>query len=834
MDNDLSKANAIPDPLAPDELRWKCDRALLKFESTASVDPATGVLGQETAREALQFGLACDAPGQNVYVRGSRGTGRFSMVRRLVKELNLATTDKRDRCYVHNFDRPDRPRLIELPAGQAREFKKQVEDIAAFVRDDLHKSLDADPYLSERTALNERIQEEIKSITSPLEEDLKASGLALVSMQQGAAAQTAILPIVDGQPVPFEQYQALIAQGKVSNERKEQIDSVLPEFQKRLQNLGRQVNVAYREGMKEIETLAEKATRQLLAPLTDSIVTAYPTEAVKTYVEEVIEDIIRHRLRPVEGTAELSTVYSVNVILCHDELDNRPVVEENAPTAMNLLGTVEPRIRPDGMASSDYRGIRAGAILRADCGYLILDVHDLLTEPGAWVSLMRTLRTGRLEIVPPEAGWMRPYAVVQPEPIDVSVRVIMVGDAATYYRLDQVDPDFRELFKVLADFDSELERTEEGITQYASVVARLAATESLPPFSRDAVAALVEHGARIVSRTDKLTARFGRIADIAREAAFLAKDGATETVSEENVVEAIKRTRKRASLPSRKFQDMVNRGTIIVKTDGAVVGQINGLAVIRSGPLTYGFPARITATIGAGSAGLINIEGRADMSGAIHTKGFQILGGLLRHLLKTNHPLAFSASIAFEQSYGGIDGDSASGAEACCLLSALTGVPIKQSFAMTGAIDQHGHIQAIGGANEKIEGFFDACAHAGLTGSQGVIIPQANAGDLMLRQDIVDACRDGMFRVYAVTRIEQALAILTDYEVGSFDGDDYPERTLLGVALARAHEFWKRTLTSPTQLAAAASSDAETAAQVIVPSDRDESIPPHIAPDRET
>jgi len=341
---------------------------------------------------------------------------------------------------------------------------------------------------------------------------------------------------------------------------------------------------------------------------------------------------------------------------------------------------------------------------------------------------------------------------------------------------------------------------------------------------------LIEHGARIVSRSGKLTARFGRIADIAREAAFLSRQKAGASVSADDIVEAIRRTRKRASLPSRKFQEMVNSGTIIVRTEGDVVGQINGLAVIRSGPLTYGFPARITATIGAGSAGLINIEGRAQMSGAIHTKGFQILGGLLRYLLKTGHPLAFSASIAFEQSYGGIDGDSASGAEACCLLSALTGIPIKQTLSMTGAIDQHGHIQAIGGVNEKIEGFYDACAHSGLTGSQGVIIPESNAGDLMLREDVVKACAEGQFHVYAVGRIEQALALLTGYDVGDYGDDGYPEDTLLGIAVSKAREFWKRTLSSPQQQASVVS-PAEEVSDPVVPSDRDESVPPHFPPE---
>jgi predicted ATP-dependent protease len=471
------------------------------------------------------------------------------------------------------------------------------------------------------------------------------------------------------------------------------------------------------------------------------------------------------------------------------------------------------------MATSDYRGIRAGALLSADSGYLILDVNDLISEPGAWRALMRTLRTGVLEIVPPEFGLLRQQVVAQPEPIPIHVRVILIGDVSTYYQLDHADPDFRELFKVLADFDNELKRDDESIRSYANVIASVCRTESLQTFHRSAVATLVEHGARIAARKEKLTARFGRIADVAGEASFLAGD---QIVTGQHVQEAIRRTKNRASLPSRKFREMVENGTIMVQTSGAVVGQINGLAVMHSGPLTYGFPARITATIGPGSAGLINIEGRAQMSGSIHTKGFHILGGLLRHLLKTQHPMAFSASLAFEQSYGGIDGDSASGAEIICLLSALTDVPVLQGKAITGAIDQLGHLEAIGGVNEKIEGFFDACHYFGLTGNQGVVIPKSNAGDLMLREDVVAACREQQFHVYAVDNIFDALELMTDCPVGRCDSNgDYPTDSLLALAHDRIEAYWRLTHASPHQLTQVERNAGSDDDQPIVPDSLD-------------
>jgi predicted ATP-dependent protease len=474
---------------------------------------------------------------------------------------------------------------------------------------------------------------------------------------------------------------------------------------------------------------------------------------------------------------------------------------ENTPTLTNLLGTIERRLGPRDAVYSDHMMIRPGSLLQADGGYLILEARDLLRESGAWKVLVRTLRTGRLEIVPTEMAGMWFGPSLKPEPVDLNVKVILLGDSELYYLLDQYDPDFPQLFKVLADFDTVISRDDQAPVRYGEVLARIAEDEKLLPFDRSGVAALVEHGARIAARRGKLTARFGRLADIAREAAFIAAKEERERVEAAHVRQAVSRTKRRADLPCRRFRELLADGTIRVQTDGRVVGQINGLAILQAGALTYGFPARITATIGPGTAGVINIEREAALSGAIHTKGFYILGGLLRHLLRTAHPLAFHASVAFEQSYGGIDGDSASGAEICCLLSALTDVPLRQDLAMTGAIDQLGHVLPIGGVNEKIEGFFDTCRDVNLTGTQGVIIPKANAGDLMLREDVVEACAAGQFSVYAVDTVQEALELLTGIAAGTPDEDgQYPENTLLGVAVSWAFEYWIKASQSANAL----------------------------------
>ncbi|MDG1875291.1 MAG: ATP-binding protein [Mariniblastus sp.] len=792
--------SAKDNEVTPELLRWRCIEDCLEFETTSEIDPAHGVVGQPTAYEALKFGIQCLAPGQNVYVRGARGTGRITMVRQILKELQPQSESKRDFCYVHNFSRADHPRLITLPSGTAHDFRRQMQLVAEYFEEGLTKSLESEPHHSQRQAIQERVQAKIKQSTEPLEQEIEANGMALVSVQQGPASQTLIMPVVDGNPVPPDQLRALIAEEKASPEQWVAYEEALPKYQKRLQEIGRKVNDILRAAALEVHEFNESIARSLATEFTSTLLKKFPGEVVKQYIDQVIDDVVENRLQlDPEKRPNFKALYGVNVVLSHSDLSSRPVVEENTPSLINLLGTVEPEWGAGGMAVSDYRGIRAGALLQADQGYLILDVNEVLLEPGSWRALMRTLRTGRLEIVPPEAGWMRQTVVTQPEPVEIQVRVILIGDMKTYYQLDHGDPDFRELFKVLADFDSELPRDSNGVRQYASVVAGLAAAEQLPPFHRSAVGALAEHGARIVARRNRLSARFGRIADIAREAAFLA--ASEEYVTDEHVKLAIKRTKERASLPSRKFREMVENQTIMVQTKGEVVGQINGLAVMHSGPLTYGFPARITATIGPGSAGLINIEGRAQMSGAIHTKGFHILGGLLRHLLRTEHPMTFSASLAFEQSYGGIDGDSASGAEIVCLLSALTNVPVKQSMAMTGAIDQHGHLEAIGGVNEKIEGFYDACDYFGLTGDQGVVIPKSNAGDLMLREEIVAACAAGKFHVYAVDNIYDAIELMTGTEAGRVgDTGAYPAGTLLSKAHDEVENFWRLTLASPLRI----------------------------------
>ena len=717
-------------------------------------------------------------------------------MKQLLREIRPATPATGDLCYVHNFAAPDRPALLQLPRGRGAEFRDRIDELADFIRDQLTPALSSESMQERQAALDRGMQAEMKALGAPFEDELRAAGLTVVNVEVGGAVQPAVMPVVEGKPVPVERLRHMVQEKQLSEADAAALEERVADFATRFRELGGQLRTIQDAHRSELRKLYREEARRILSDTVAGIEAAFPQPDVASYLGAVVDDVIRSRLRDTAGAMPPSR-YRVNSILEHRS-DECPVVVENTPTLSNLLGTIDRVVSPQGVAHSDHTMIRAGTLLRAHGGYLIMEVADVLAEPGAWKVLMRTLRTGKLEIVPHDSQWFGIGAPLHPEPIAIDLKVILLGDPGVHHRLDALDPDFPHLFKVLADFDSSIERNAESLQFYAGVLAKLAADEGLTPFDRTAVAALSEHGARIASRRDRLTARFGRLADIAREAAFVAGRGGAAVVTADHVRSAVHRTKRRADLPSRKFRQRIREGTIRIQTSGSEVGQINGLAVTRSGQLSYGFPARITATIGPGTAGAINIEREAMLSGAIHTKGFYILGGLLRKLLRTEHPLAFSASIAFEQSYGGIDGDSASGAEICCLLSALTEIPLRQDTAMTGAIDQFGHLQAIGAATEKIEGFFDACVDAGLDGAQGVVIPRANLGNLMLRDDVVEACAAGQFRVYAVDTVLQALEIFCGKPAGETDArGHYPAGTVLHAAMQKAEAYWRLAAAHP-------------------------------------
>ncbi len=797
-----------PKALAAKKLRWTCPRSHFPFKTTAALKPLQKVIGQGEALNALRFGLSNEVTEHHVFVRGLSGTGRSTLLKRILHELRFDCPELHDHCYVHNFVQPDRPRLITLPPGKGGVFRRHIDRLAEFVRRGLPELLTSDSVNARRKALEDTAERQMQSILQPFEKALQRVGLGLVTIQTEAMAQKAIFPLVDKQPVAPEEFDRLHADGRISDGEYERVQKNLRRYTLKLRELHEQAADIREDFSARIDELFRNTIQDALERKLRTIRRAFPQKSVDDWLNDLLDDLMEQRLDQLGKDTSFTRLYRVNVVVDRGRTSDCPVVIESTPTLSHLLGTINLEFGPNGEARASHMGICAGSLLQADGGYLILEAKDLFADAEVWKFLVRALRTGKLEITPPDSSGPFNGPGLKPEAVDLHVKAILLGSSDVYYLMDEVDPDFRDLFKVLADFEDSIPNNHQGILDYARWVARFVREENLPHFTCGGVAALIEHGVRIASDRGRITARFGRMADLVREAAWLAGQDQARHVGESHVKEAILRRKLRADRPAREFRRQIAEGTVRIATRGVAVGQVNGLAVISSGEMTYGFPARITATIGPGSAGVINIERESALSGAIHTKGFYILGGLLRNLLRTDHPLAFDASVAFEQSYGGIDGDSASSAEICCLLSALTSVPLRQDVAITGAIDQMGNIMAIGAVNEKIEGFFDVCTAQGLTGTQGVIIPRANAADLQLRQDVVKACAKGKFSVWAVDTVHEALNIFTGMPTGRRDRRGrYRKGTLLALAMEQAREFWEKASATPPSRSAGAAKE---------------------------
>ncbi|MDA1073150.1 MAG: ATP-binding protein [Proteobacteria bacterium] len=776
--------------LTPEQARWRCRGNELGFSSTADLSPEHQILGQEEAVEALQFGLESRSHGNNVFVRGLSGFGRMSLIHQLIEQGIPDGKVAPDRLYVFNFQFPDQPALMSLPAGTGAAFRIEMDKFADFAEKELPVYLSSDRIKAKQKDIASRTQQEIQKIGTPFEAELKEQGLVMVPMQIGQNMVPVILPLINDKPAQFEEVQALRTEGKLLQEDYDQLVQKIGEYEQKFGEIAQDIAAVQTSNNQSIQKLVKDEANLYVGSQIQSIKKRFSEPRVHEFLDQVVEDLIDKQMFDQAGIN--ARRYRVNLVRSRNPSEGNPVISQRNPTLTNLVGKIDREFGETAMSvRSDHLMVKPGDLLEADGGYLILDAQDILSEPGAWAVLLRTLKTGMFEVTnaDPFGMWATPQ--IRPEMIDVDLKVVLVGDPDVYYLLDAHEPRFARLFKVLADFSETIARDADGKRAYGNVVARVVEADELLHFSADAVAELIEHGARICAQKGRLTSRFGRVADVAREAAFLAKKAGKSLSGNDDVIESVRRSKRRAEIPALRFRRMVAERTLLIDVKGRAVGQVNGLAVTSAGPLTYGFPTRITASIGPGTAGAVNIERESDLSGSVHTKGFLILSGLLRQALDLKHPMAFSASIAFEQTYGGIDGDSASGAEFCCLISALTNMPIRQDLAMTGAVDQKGNVLPIGAATEKIEGFFDACQALEYTGTQGVIIPAANAGELMVRHDVVAAVEAGTFNIFAVSRIDQALALLLDHSPGEFGSRSYTEGSILSLAQQRAHEFWE-------------------------------------------
>ncbi len=764
------------------ELKWVCPLDKLKFETTDEVEPLEDIIGQERALKALKLGTELFAPGYNIFICGLTGTGRMTTIKHILKQISPKAPQAPDRCYVYNFKNPDEPRLLEFPRGQAIMFKRNMEAMIFYLRQKIPRTLEDEKYIEARNRIIEKYQRKEQELFREFQKKVESERFAIINMQVENVVKPSIVPIVEGKPVPIEQLINLAKMGKIPEEQVREIEKKYLELQAQMQEIFKKEMILARELSKELDELEREAVKSIVDGIIDEIKEQFQIPKVHEYLDEVGKHILNNlnifkmdqeRSKPqlVPSSEQRDEVdpflpYRVNVILDNSGQEGVPVIIETTPTFANIFGTIEKVYDSRGFWRTDFTKIKAGSLLKADGGYLVLNARDALSEPGVWKALKRTLIYRKLEIQPMDVFFQISSISLKPEPIEVNTKVIMLGDPELYYLLYEYDEDFRKIFKIKADFDFEMDLKDEAIFQYARFVRKICRDENLRQFDKEAIGKIIEFAVRQAGRRDKITTRFSVIADLIREANYWSGVDGSEVVKGEHVKRAIEESFERRKMIEDKIKELIAKGVILVDVTGERVGQVNGLTIYEMGDYRFGRPVRITASVSMGRAGIINIERESNLSGRIHDKGVLILAGYLREKYAQDKPLTLSASICFEQSYSGIDGDSASSTELYALLSAISGLPIKQGIAVTGSVNQKGDIQPIGGVNEKIEGFFDVCKAKGLTGEQGVIIPKKNVDDLMLRDDVIEAVEKGMFHIYPVETIDEGIEILTGVKAG--------------------------------------------------------------------
>ncbi len=771
--------------LTPEQLFRRCDLSASGFTSTAELESLQEFIGQERASQSIDLAIRMRRRGYNMFALGSAGTGKLSLVRKRVEQRAAGEPAPSDWCYVNNFDQPSRPGVLRLPAGLGRAFRSHMQRFTDDLRTGLSAAFESEEVQVRRQRLAEEVQEQQQASLTELQDKARTRNLALLRTPAGLA----FAPLRDGNVLPPEEFDKLPAdeQKRITNE--------VETLQQELQRVLYKVPGWERELRQRMRGLHEEVTGFVLNDLMDELVKSYQEfPQVLAYLEAVRKDVIAHVFdllgegKPAESEPSSAQLldgkapirrYQVNLLVDSSESGGAPVIYESNPTYLNLIGRVEQFVQM-GALVTDFMLIKPGCLHRANGGYLILDALRVLTTPYAWEGLKRALQFGQIRIESPlEMLSLTTTVSLEPEPIPLDVKVVLLGDRTLYYLLSLHDADFNELFKISADFEDELERTPESELLYARVIAEIVRKEELRPFERGAVERLIEHSARMVADSERLTTQLRAIVDVMQQADYWAGEQAATAISAGHVQQAIDAHNHRLSRIEEKMRDEVLRKTLFIATDGETAGQINALSVVQIGNYAFGHPSRITASIRLGRGEVVDIEREVQMGGPIHSKGVLILSSFLRSRYEMERPLSLAASLVFEQSYGGVEGDSASSTELYALLSAISGAPINQSLAVTGSVNQLGQVQAIGGVNEKIEGFFDLCAARGLTGQQGALIPSANVKHLMLKQAVVDAVRAGQFHIYPIETIDQGIETLTGVPAGERQPDgSYPEGTI--------------------------------------------------------
>lgn len=782
--------------LRPEELRRGCDTGRFEFETTAELPVFEGIIGQDRAIEAIRLGLKMRSKGYNIYVAGLPGTGKMTTIRHLLETVDSGRASPQDIVYINNFQDPDMPRALLLPAGTGARLRGDMKDLVVNMQRNIAQIYESEVYKERMKALIEDYKEREKKILRAFEERVRQENFALIQVQLGPFSKPEVAPIIAGEPVQMERLEALTLQKKFGAEDydrlREKYEELTGEMEKAFKS-ARDLKRALRDAMAGLQ---KEFGSPAVTDYVQDLKAEYEDAGVKAYLDEVQESILDNMERFTDGeeSAEQEKEkhaaqerenrfreFMVNVLVDNSKTEKPPVIIETSPNYRNLFGTIERMIDRSGHWVSDFTKIKAGSLLRANGGTLVVNLMDAILEPGVWVALKRTLKHQMIDIQTFDPFYLYSISALKPSPIPLDIKVIVVGDRRAYHILYNYDEDFRKIFKVKAEFDVEMHCSEDNVGKYVHFARKITSEERLRPLTRCGMGALVEFGIRLAGRQNRLSTQFSTIADLIREADLWAGEGEAPAIAAEHVQQAVTAREGRVNLTESKLREMIEERTILIQTEGRAIGQVNGLSVYDLGDYAFGSPARITVKCSLGREGIVNIEREAELSGKTHNKGVLILEGFVRSLFAKRTPLAIHATICFEQSYGGIDGDSASSTEVYALLSALGEFELRQDVAVTGSVDQHGVIQPIGGVNEKIEGFFAVCRARGLTGAQGVLIPRLNVKDLMLREEVIAAVREGRFHIWAVESIREGIELLSELPAGEADrAGRYPAASAFG------------------------------------------------------
>ena len=789
--------------LPVEKLRKVCNANFMHCESTKDLVPINEIIGQERAVRALKFGLGIKDHGFNVYVAGYPGTGRKTAVKSFVEAQAKTQPVPSDWCYVNNFGNQYEPKALELISGKGKIFQEDMKNLIENMRNALPKAFESEDYIAKRDATIRGLEKQRKQLIDELNTKAQSEGFVIQTTPIGLL----LVPVLDGKPLSEEEIIALPQSTKDRlNEKREKLETEFRNAMRQLIDMERKIHDALKKLNKEVALYA-------IGNLVENVIEKYQaTPEVVAYLKEVENDILDNLQQFVRRGApeqlpftmpwmreDPYKKYRVNVIIDNSNIAGAPVVMETNPTYHNLLGRTEKEAQ-FGALTTDFSMIRPGAIHRANGGYLIIPVEDLLRNPLSYDGLKRDLRDAKMSIEEPEERYgFLSVKTLKPQPIPLNEKVILIGNPYLYQLLFAMDPDFQELFKIKAEFDSTMPRTDNNIRQYAAFVCSLCEKERLKHLNGTGLAKLVEYSSRIIEDQHKLSTQFSNIADIVRESNYYATQETSEFITGNQVRKAIDEKVYRSKLIQEKIQEMITRGFFLIDTDEEKIGQVNGLSVMGLGDFAFGTPSRVTVSIGLGREGVIDIEREAKMGGPIHTKGVLILSGYLNEKYAQDKPLTLSARLVFEQNYGGVEGDSASSTELYCILSSLSGLSIKQNFAVTGSVNQKGEVQAIGGVNEKIEGFYEVCKAKGLTGRQAVMIPESNVQNLMLKEEVVDAVKEGKFSIYSVKTIDEGIEVLTGTKAGQRREDGtYEEGTVNYLVDKRLREMADKLKEYPT------------------------------------